>query len=77
MTPLRAVLDVVEGTHFAALTFSPTSPATLRPIAGHHFQVDVTGEMPGTRTVQVSYGHDALADEISFPVVGVTAQGAP
>jgi hypothetical protein len=70
-------LDVAEGEHFAALTFSPASLATIAPLAGHHYQFDVIGGTPGTGTVQVSYGHDALADETSFTPVAVTVQAAP
>lgn len=69
-------LDEVEATHFAGLTFSPTSLATATRLADHHFQFDVTGGTPGTGTVQVSYGHDELADEHSFTPVAITTEAA-
>ena len=59
-------LDDVEAEHFGGLTFSPASLATVARVADHHFQFDVTGGTPGTGTVQVSYGHDEAADEITF-----------
>jgi len=64
-------LDVVEGTHFAGLTFTPGSLASAVRVTDHHFQFDVTGGTPGTGTAVVSFGHDELADETSFPAVDV------
>jgi hypothetical protein len=70
-------LDDVEGTHFGGLTFTPASLATVERVAGHTYRFDVTGETPGTGTVEVSFGHDAQADETTFPAVAVTVQPAP
>lgn len=70
-------LDDVEGSHFAGLTFSPTSLATVTRVTDHHYQFDVTGGIPGTGTVHVGYGHDELADEHSFTPVAVTVESAP
>lgn len=67
-------LDAVEGSHFGGLTFSPTSLATAARVAGHNYQFTVTGGTPGTGTVVVGFGHDAQADETSFPAAGVTVQ---
>jgi hypothetical protein len=70
-------LDAVEGEHFAGLTFAPTSLATVARVPGHNYRFEVTGGEPGSGTVQVSYGHDSLADETSFPPVAATVQPAP
>ena len=70
-------LDDVEAEHFGGLTFSPASLATVVPASDHHFQFDVTGGTPGTGTVQVSYGHDSAADEVTFPAATVTVNAAP
>jgi hypothetical protein len=70
-------LDAVEAGHYARVTFTPPSLATVSPVADHHFQFDVTGAAPGTGTLQVGFGHDALADETTFPAVAVTLQPAP
>jgi hypothetical protein len=70
-------LDDVEGSHFAGLTFSPTSLATAVRVTDHNFQFDVTGGTPGTGTVQVGYGHDAQADEHTFPAAPMTVTEAP
>ena len=65
-------LDDVEAEHFGGLVFAPASLATATRATDHHFQFDVTGGEPGTGTVQVTYGHDAAADEVTFPAVPVT-----
>jgi hypothetical protein len=65
-------LDPVEGEHFGGLTFNPTSLATVSRVAGHNYQFDVTGGTAGTGTLQVGYGHDELADEVTFDPAGVT-----
>jgi hypothetical protein len=70
-------LDAVEAEHFARVTFTPPSLATVSLVADHHFQFDVIGASPGTGTLQVGFGHDALADETAFPAVAVTVQPAP
>jgi len=75
-------LDNVESSHFAGLTLDPGSLATVTRVADHHYQFDVTGGTPATGTVEVSYGHDELADEHSFTPVDVVVDppgggGAP
>jgi hypothetical protein len=54
--------------HFAALTLSPGTLATVAAVAGHHFQFDVTvtAASGATGNVTVGFGHDAAADELSF-----------
>lgn len=70
-------LDAVEGEHFAGLTFAPTSLATVARVPGHNYRFQVTGGTPGSGTVQVSFGHDSLADETTFTPVAATVQPAP
>ena len=72
-------LDHVEAEHFANLTFNPTDLVTVARVPGHNFQFDVTGATAGTGTLVVSFGHDSLADETSFPSqpVNVDAAGGP
>ena len=70
-------LDAVESEHFARVTFTPPSLATVAPVADHHFQFDVTGAAAATGTLEVGFGHDALADETTFPAVAVSVQPAP
>jgi len=70
-------LDVVENEHFGGLTFTPTSLASATRVSGHSYQFDVTGGAPGTGTVAVGFGHDALADETSFDPVPLTVLSAP
>ena len=65
-------LDNVEDTHYGDLTFDPTSRATVVRVADRNYQFDVTGASAGTGTLQVSYGHDAAADEHTFPEEVVT-----
>jgi hypothetical protein len=65
-------LDDVESSHFAGLTFSPSSLATAERHADHHFQFDVTGGTAGSGTVTVGFGHDDAADEKTFPAAPVT-----
>jgi hypothetical protein len=69
-------LDAVESTHFAGLTFNPGALATVTRVADHHYQFDVTGGAPATGTVQVSFGHDELADENTFTPVDVAVDPA-
>jgi hypothetical protein len=64
-------LDDAESDHFAGLTFDPASLATATRVTDHHYQFDVTGGSPGSGTVQVSFGHDQLADETTFAPVDV------
>lgn len=72
-------LDEVEDSHFGGLTFNPASLATAVRVADHNYQFDVTGGTAGTGTLQVGYGHEATADEHTFPAaaVSVTAGGGP
>jgi hypothetical protein len=70
-------LDEVEGSHFAGLTFSPTSLASAVRVTDRNFQFDVTGGTPGEGTVQVGYGHDAEADEHTFPAAPITVTETP
>ncbi len=65
-------LDDVESQHFAGLTFTPASLATVTRVTDHHYQFDVTGGTAGSGTVQVGFGHDELADETTFPPANVT-----
>jgi hypothetical protein len=65
-------LDEVEDSHFAGLTFEPGSRATVVRVAENNYQFDVTGGSSGTGTLQVSYGHDAAADEHIFDEEPVT-----
>jgi hypothetical protein len=70
-------LDALEGEHFAGLGFTPASLATVAAVADHHFQFDVTGATSGSGTLQVGFGHDALADETTFAPAAVMVQPAP
>ena len=72
-------LDDVEAGHFAGLTFTPPSLALATRRADHHFQFDVTGQTAGNGTMTVGYGHEDLANEVSFPpaLVAVTGDGVP
>jgi hypothetical protein len=65
-------LDDIEAEHFGGLTVSPEALATIVRVADHHFQFDVTGGATGTGTVQVGFGHDEEADEVTFPTVPLT-----
>jgi hypothetical protein len=57
----------IDATHFASLTFTPATLATVADVDGEHFQKDVTGgSEAGTGTYSVGYGHDEAADELSF-----------
>ena len=69
-------LDDVESSHFGGITFNPASLATAVRLSDHHYQFDVTGGTAGTGTLQVSYGHDELADETTFPAADVTVSPA-
>jgi hypothetical protein len=68
----REDLDEVEDSHYGGLRFEPGSRATVARVADHNYQFDVTGASAGTGTLQVSYGHDAAADEYTFPEEAVT-----
>lgn len=64
-------LDAVESSHFAGLTFTPSSLAAAERDPTHHFQFEVAPDAPGNGSVVVSYGHDEQADETSFPAAVV------
>ena len=64
-------LDAVESGHHAALTFTPSSLATVEQDPDHHFRFEVVPEAAGNGSVVVSYGHDEAADETSFPAAVV------
>jgi hypothetical protein len=68
-------LDAVESEHFGGLTFTPTSLATAVRRSDHHYQFDVIGGPAGSGTMQISFGHDELADEVSFDPAPVTITG--
>jgi hypothetical protein len=68
-------LDDVEAGHFGELSFNPASLATAVRLADHHYQFDVTGGTEGSGTLQVSFGHDEMADEHTFDPVAVTVTG--
>jgi hypothetical protein len=68
-------LDDVESEHFGGLAFNPASLATAVRLADHHYQFDVTGGTPGTGTLQVGFGHDDSADEVTFDPTAVTVTG--
>jgi hypothetical protein len=70
-------LDDIATTHFAGLTFTPGALATVTRVPDQHYQFDVTGGAPASGTVQVSFGHDELADETTFtPPVDVVVDPA-
>ena len=67
------VITGIEDEHFASLTFTPATLATVAGVADHHFQHDVTAQAgAGTGSVVVGYGHDEAADELEFPAIDVT-----
>jgi hypothetical protein len=70
--------DLITGLeieHYAGLTFSPATLATTAAVSGQRFFLDVTAQAtPGTGTVMVGWGHDELADELSFGPFDVTVQ---
>jgi hypothetical protein len=72
-------LDNVEAELFANLTFNPADLVTVARVPGHNFQFEVTGANAGTGTMVVTFGHDSLADQTSFPSqpVNVHAPGGP
>ena len=57
----------IDATHFASLTFTPATLATVADVGGEHFRKDVTGGAEaGIGTYSIGYGHDEAADELSF-----------
>ncbi len=65
-------LDDHEAEHWSRLSFNPGTLATAVVDGAHHYshEVAVQGAPNATGTVEVGYGHDALADEhtLSAPV---------
>ena len=73
----QQVLDDLEPTHFAALSFTPTSLATVARVPGHNFQFEVTGGPVAEGTAVIGFGHDEQADEVVFDPVGVAFTADP
>jgi hypothetical protein len=69
-------LDDIEGSHFAGLVFTPTTLATATRVTGHNYRFEVTGGAPAAGSAVVSFGHDAEADEVSFPAMAITVEPA-
>ena len=66
-------ITTIEADHYASLTFSPGTIATPVARVDQHFTFDVTAQgSAGTGTVDVGYGHDAAADELTFGPFPVT-----
>lgn len=67
----------IEDEHHTALTFTPSTLATVESVDGQNFQKDVTGQAtPASGSVQVGYGHGEDADELSFGPFDVTVEAA-
>jgi hypothetical protein len=68
--------DEILGTeldHFAALNFTPGALATPVMLVDNHYAFDVTAQAAaGTGTVLVGWGHEAVADDLSFGPFPVT-----
>lgn len=57
----------IEDTHHTALVFSPAGLATVVAVDGQNFSKDVTFQQgAGEGTLNVGYGHEEAADELSF-----------
>jgi hypothetical protein len=69
-------LDDVESSHFARLTFEPSTLASAVRTAEHHYQFDVTGSTVGTGTITVGFGHDDAAEETTLPAKAVSVTEA-
>jgi hypothetical protein len=69
-------LDEVESSHFGGLNFEPASLATVERVADHNYQFDVTGGTAGTGTLEIGFGHEDTADEVTFPSEPVTVNPA-
>ncbi len=61
--------------HFSSLTFTPASFATVASVAGVRFEHDVTVDAAAGSASEllIGWGHDELADELSFGPYAVTA----
>lgn len=68
--------DEILGTeldHYAALNFTPGTLATPVMLVDNHYAFDVTAQAgAGTGTVLVGWGHEAVADDLSFGPFPVT-----
>ena len=62
-------LDDHEADHFSLLTFTPAAGIAATVDPDHYFRhaVEVTAAVGTAGDVAVGYGHDAAADEYSFP----------
>jgi hypothetical protein len=61
-------LDDAEAEHYSLLTFTPATGIAATRESSHHFRHDVvvTATAGTTGTLEIGFGHDALADEHSF-----------
>ena len=67
----------IEADHFARITFSPTTLATVADVPNQHFHKTVTGGAElGSGTVTIGYGHDEAADQLTFGPFAVTVVAA-
>lgn len=62
-------LDAHEADHFSLLTYTPAAGIASTVDPDHHFRhaVEATAAVGTAGDVDVGYGHDAAADEHSFP----------
>jgi hypothetical protein len=69
-------LDDVEGEHYSLLTFNPGTLATATADAAHHYSHSVVVQAAAATigTVDIGFGHDALADENTLSGVPVKVQ---
>jgi hypothetical protein len=69
-------LDDVESEHFGGLRLSPGDIGSVTRVSDRHYQFDVvTGPNPVTGTLQVTFGHDEQANEVTFDPEPVTVAG--
>jgi len=68
--------DEILGTeldHYAALNFTPGALATPVMAVDNHYAFDVTAQaVAGAGSVKVGWGHEAVADDLSFGPFTVT-----
>jgi hypothetical protein len=68
-------LNDLEDGHYASLTFSPPSLATVALVTGEPFAFDVTAQLTaGSGFVEVGYGHSPAANESEFGPYTVSVQ---
>lgn len=81
-TRVRVVFYAADGDsinlppgHFTRLTFTPGTFATVDTVAGQrlHRDVLVNAAAAATATLSIGYGHDSLADELTFGPFNVAA----